>query len=105
MEAQDFRLGQAIRLKDMGTVPVLVRTRDERTGLELEREVQRRGRAAEPVARSAPEVAAEAGQAEREPGKVVSPVAAHAGDAGEGSASIAREPRWERNGGPQRGRG
>ncbi|MFO7062025.1 hypothetical protein P3D66_31510, partial [Pseudomonas aeruginosa] len=99
MEAQDFRLGQAIRLKDMGTVPVLVRTRDERTGLELEREVQRRGWAAEPVARSAPEVAAEAGQVEREPGKVVTPEAAHAVDAGEGSAILAREARWERNSG------
>lgn len=99
MEAQDFRLGQAIRLKDMGTVPVLVRTRDERTGLELEREVQRRGWAAEPVARSAPEVAAEAGQVEREPGQVVTPEAAHAVDAGEGSAILAREARWERNSG------
>ncbi|WP_410968059.1 hypothetical protein, partial [Salmonella sp. SAL04281] len=77
----------------------LVRTRDERTGLELEREVQRRGWAAEPVARSAPEVAAEAGQVEREPGKVVTPEAAHAVDAGEGSAILAREARWERNSG------
>ncbi|TEC29369.1 hypothetical protein IPC1593_30345 [Pseudomonas aeruginosa] len=99
MEAQDFRLGQAIRLKDMGTVPVLVRTRDERTGLELEREVQRRGWAAEPVVRSAPEVAAEAGQVEREPGQVVTPEAAHAVDAEEGSAILAREARWERNSG------
>ncbi|HBP4890438.1 TPA: hypothetical protein L5621_006271 [Pseudomonas aeruginosa] len=99
MEAQDFRLGQAIRLKDMGTVPVLVRTRDERTGLELEREVQRRGWAAEPVARSAPEVAAEAGQVEREPGQVVTLEAAHTVDAEEGSAILAREARWERNSG------
>ncbi|HFK2030234.1 TPA: LPD7 domain-containing protein [Pseudomonas aeruginosa] len=100
MEAQDFRLGQAIRLKDMGTVPVLVRTRDERTGLEVERTAHRRGWAAELVGRAAPHVAAEAVQAGREDtGETATPAVALAADTEEGSAILAREARWEHNSG------
>ncbi|KAF1042233.1 hypothetical protein [Xylophilus sp.] len=99
MEAQGFRLGQAIRLKDQGTQPVQVRTRDERTGQELERTVQRRGWAAESVGRSAPEVAAEAVQVGRELGQEAAPASAPAVEARDGSAILEREARWERNSG------
>ncbi|MEQ0866928.1 LPD7 domain-containing protein [Pseudomonas aeruginosa] len=99
MEAQDFRLGQALRLKDLGTQPVLVRTRDERTGLEVERTAHRRGWAAEPVERVAPRVAAEAGQDVQADRETASTAVAVDAEPVMGSAILAREARWERNSG------
>lgn len=94
MEAENFRLGQALRLKDLGTQPVTVRVRDERTGQEVERIAHRREWVAEPLDRSP---AAESARETRV--MAVPPTIVVEAEQVMGSAILAREARWERNSG------